>query len=372
MNSTEAYIALNMVDHVGPILLKRLLDAFGEPQKILRASRKELIGVTGVGEVVAESISTWEANVDLQGELRRVADANVRVLTWADTDYPENLRKIADPPIVLYVKGRLDPRDKNAIAIVGSRMTTLYGQETARQLGYQLAYAGFTVISGGARGIDTSAHQGALAAKGRTIAVLGTGIDIVFPPENDALFAKIVESGGALMTQFPFGRQGDVQTFPIRNRIVSGLSLGVVVVEAGLASGALITAGMAADHGRQVYAVPGRIDSPHSRGCHKLIKSGAKLVENAEDVLSEFEYLFPQSQRPKSAAASPSAEAVALSETEQKVFDAISNEETEIDAVIRQSGLTTAQVSASLLALEMKRLVKQRPGKRFVRVRNTA
>ncbi len=225
MTNTESYIALNLIEHVGPILLKKLLDAFAEPQNILGASRKELLRVQGVGDVVADSISNWENSVDLQGELRRVAEANVRVLTWADAEYPENLRTISDPPIVLYVKGTLDARDKNAIAIVGSRMTTLYGQETARQLGCQLAYAGFTVVSGGARGIDTMAHQGALAAKGRTLCVLGTGIDIVFPKENDALIEKIVESGGALLTQFPFGRQGDVQTFPIRNPSSAGFRL---------------------------------------------------------------------------------------------------------------------------------------------------
>jgi DNA processing protein len=368
LSTTESYIALNLVEHVGPILLRKLLDAFGEPQKILSSSRKELLRVQGVGEIVADSITNWEQNTDLQGELRRIKEAGVHVLTWADDSYPANLRSIADPPIVLYVKGKLEARDKNAIAIVGSRMTTLYGQETARQLGYQLAYAGLTVVSGGARGIDTMAHQGALAAKGRTIAVFGTGIDIVFPKENDALFEKIVESGGALMTQFPFGRQGDVQTFPIRNRIVSGLSLGLVVVEADVNSGAMITAGMAADQGRQVYAVPGRIDTPRSRGCHKLIKGGAKLVENSEDILCDFEYLLPAVNRVQEKSGA-SASAASLTDAEKQILDAIGDEETEMDVVTRQTKLTTAQVSATLLALEMKRLVKQLPGKRFVRSR---
>jgi DNA processing protein len=368
LSTIESYVALNLIEHVGPILLKRLLDAFGEPQKILSASRKELLRVQGVGEVVADSISNWEQSADLQGELKRIRDANVRVLSWADAEYPENLRTIADPPIVLYVKGKLEPRDKNAIAIVGSRMATLYGQETARQLGYQLAYAGFTVVSGGARGIDTMAHQGALAAKGRTLCVLGTGIDIVFPPENDALFEKIVETGGALMTQFPFGRQGDTQSFPIRNRIVSGLSLGLVVVEADVNSGAMITAAMAADQGRQVYAVPGRIDTPRSRGCHKLIKNGAKLVENSEDILCDFEYLLPTATRSQGKAGAKTTGSP-LTELERKILDAIGDEEAEMDIVTRQTQLTTAQVSATLCALEMKRLVKQLPGKRFVRAR---
>src|SRR5208283_2669488 len=177
-------------------------------------------------------------------------------------------------------------------------MTTHYGMEVARKLGYQLAYLGVTVVSGAARGIDSAAHQGALSAKGRTIVILGTGINLVVPPENAQLFEQIAASG-ALITQFPFNRPGDKQSFPIRNRIVAGMTLGTVVVEANLTSGALITAGMATDYGRQVFAVPGRVDSPRSRGCHDLIKKGAKLCEMAEDILSEFEYLFPATNRPK-------------------------------------------------------------------------
>src|SRR5262249_15173433 len=217
-----------------------------------------------------------------------------------------------DPPIVLYVKGKLEAKDKNSVAMVGSRQTTHYGIETARKLAYQLAYVGVTVVSGGARGIetarklayqlayvgvtvvsggargiDTAAHQGALSGKGRTVCVLGTGINIVFPPENKELFERI-STNGAVVTQFPFNRNGDKQSFAIRNRIVAGMTLGTVVVEANLTSGALITANFATEYGRQVFAVPGRIDSPRSKGCHELIKKGAKLCEGAEDILSEF------------------------------------------------------------------------------------
>jgi DNA processing protein len=220
----------------------------------------------------------------------------------------------------LYVKGTLAPKDKNSVAIVGSRMTTSYGTSTARKLGYQLSFMGVTIISGGARGIDTAAHQGALSAKGRTIAVLGTGINQVFPPENAALFERII-SNGALITQFPFNRPADKQSFPIRNRIVAGMSLGTVVVEANLTSGALITANFAVEYGRQVFAVPGRIDSPRSKGCHDLIKKGAKLCEGAEDILSEFEYLFPASNRPPSVSETGVLPALELSENEQRVLD---------------------------------------------------
>lgn len=252
------------------------------------------------------------------------------------------------------------------MAIVGARRTSHYGQESARKLAYQLAYVGVTVVSGGARGIDTAAHQGALTAKGRTIAVLGTGINLVFPPENAELFERIA-ANGALVTQFPFNRPADKQSFPIRNRIVAGMTQGTVVVEASLTSGALITAGMAVDYGRQVFAVPGRIDSPQSKGCHELIKKGAKLCEGAEDVLSEFEYLFPASNRPPAPNETGTLPALALGENEQRVFDLLGAEEQHIDDLIRRSGLPPSTVSVSLLSLEMKRLVRQLPGKNFVK-----
>jgi len=368
MDAKEALIALNLVEHVGPVRLRQLLDHFGEAPAILRASRSALLRVHGIGEETAEAIAAWERTVDLQSELKRIADFGCHVLTQADPDYPELLKQIYDPPIVLYVKGALSAKDKNAVAMVGSRHTTHYGLETARKLAYQLAYIGVTVVSGGARGIDTAAHQGALAAKGRTVVVLGNGINLVFPPENAGLFERVT-AAGAVITQFPFNRRADKQSFPIRNRIVAGMTLGTVVVEANLSSGALITAGMAVEAGRQVFAVPGRIDSPQSKGCHDLIKKGAKLCEGAEDILSEFEYLFPPSNRPPSVGATGVLPALVLSEHEQQVIEALADDETPIDDVIRQSGLPPSAVSVTLLSLEMKRLIRQLPGKLFVRNR---
>ncbi|MBI2948220.1 MAG: DNA-protecting protein DprA [Verrucomicrobia bacterium] len=368
MNAKEALIALNMIDHVGPVRVRQLLEHFGEAPAILAASKHQLLKVHGVGEETADAISLWESGVDLQGELRRIQEFGCHVLTQADELYPELLRQIYDPPIVLYVKGRLTEKDKNAVAMVGSRMTTQYGVEVARKLAYQLAYIGVTVVSGGARGIDTAAHQGALSAKGRTIAVLGTGINLVVPPENAELFERIA-ANGAVITQFPFNRTADKQSFPIRNRIVAGMTLGTVVVEANLTSGALITANMAVDYGRQLFAVPGRIDSPRSKGCHELIKKGAKLCEGAEDILSEFEYLFPQTNRLPAPNESGVLPALTLSENEQKVYAALEEEPTAIDDVIRQSGLPASAASVALLSLEMKRLVKQLPGKLFVKNR---
>ena len=368
MTSQEAFIALNLVEHVGPVRVRQLLGHFGEAPAILRASKPQLLQVRGIGEETADAICGWESSADLSGELKRIADYGCHILTRDDADYPALLREIYDPPIVLYVKGTLTAQDKNSVALVGSRQTTSYGVETARKLGYQLAYVGVTVVSGGARGIDTAAHQGALAAKGRTIAVLGTGINLVFPPENAELFERIAASG-AVVTQFPFNRPADKQSFPIRNRIVAGMTLGTVVVEANLSSGALITANFATDYGRQVFAVPGRVDSPRSKGCHDLIKKGAKLCEGADDILSEFEYLFPATNRPASPAETGVLPALSLSENETKILAAVGEDETHIDEVIRASSLPASAVSVGLLGLEMKRMVRQLPGKLFVRVR---
>ena len=368
MDAKEALIALNMIEHVGPVRLRHLLNHFGDAPTILRASASQLQRVHGIGAETAEAIANWEKSVDLPAELRRIEDFGCHVLTQLDADYPEWLRQIYDPPIVLYVKGQLSPKDKNSIALVGTRMTTHYGHEVARRLSFQLAYVGVTVVSGGARGVDTAAHQGALSGKGRTIVVLGTGINLVFPPENAGLFERVAESG-AVITQFPFNRAADKQTFPIRNRIVAGMTLGTVVIEANLTSGAMITANMAVEAGRQLFAVPGRIDSPRSKGCHELIKKGAKLCEGAEDILSEFEYLFPSSNRLPTPNETGTLPGLELSPNEQKAIDALSQEPATMDEVIRSSGLPASAASVALLSLEMKRLVKQLPGKLFVRER---
>lgn len=366
MDSREAFVALNLIEHVGPVRVRQLLDHFRDAPSILRASRHELERVAGIGPEVAEAIASWEKTADLAGELKRIKDYGCEILVPADEMYPRLLREIYDPPIVLYVKGRLSTKDKNAVALVGSRLTTPYGMEMGRKLAYQLGYVGVTVVSGGARGIDTAVHQGALSAKGRTVAVLGTGINLVFPPENADLFERIAASG-AIITQFPFNRQADKQSFPIRNRIVAGMSMGTVVVEANLTSGALITANFATDYGRQVFAVPGRIDSPRSKGCHDLIKKGAKLCEGVEDILTEFEYLFPGTNRSAAADGSGALPALELSETEQRIYDLLSAEPATIDEVIRDSSLHSSTVSVALLSLEMKRIVRQMPGKLFVR-----
>lgn len=368
MDTKEAFVALNMIEGIGPIRLRKLLEHFDSPEAVLSASRSKLLQISGIGDDVADAVSNWPRSVNLDQELSHIESFGCRVLTWADEEFPPLLREIYDPPIVLYIRGELLPRDKNAIAMVGSRQTTHYGIETTRKLAYQLAYAGVTVVSGGARGIDTAAHQGALSAKGRTIAVLGTGINIVFPPENQELFDRIA-GNGAVLTQFPFNRKGDRQTFPIRNRIVAGMTQGSVVVEARRNSGALITTKFATDYGRQIFAVPGRIDSPNSKGCHDLIKNGAKLCESAEDILDEFEYLFPASNKPASPAETGELPGLDLNDEEAGVLDLLEKGELTIDEVIRGSGLAASKTNVVLLGLQMKKLVRQLPGRVYERIR---
>ncbi len=365
MNATEACIALNMLPTVGPVRLRKLLEVFRKPQQVLVAKRSELRKVEGIGNEVADQISTWESTVDLAEELKRVRDFGATVITQGSPSYPRPLREIHAPPIVLYVWGELQERDHHAIGVIGARRTTHYGMESAKKLSYQLAYAGLTVISGLARGIDTAAHQGALAAKGRTVAVIGAGLAKLYPPENAVLAEKIRSGNGAIVSEFSMEVEPDRQTFPIRNRIISGWSHGILVVEAGLNSGALITSAQALEQGRSVYAVPGHINAPSAMGSNRLIQQGAKLVMDASDILDDLQILLPDTKPSPEAAVRPLPP---LSEEERRVYDAIEQTETPIDDIAAKSELPTSMVSSILLQLELKRLVKQLPGKYFVKL----
>ena len=366
MDSREAFIALNLIEGVGPVRVRQLLEHFGDAPSILRASKANLLQVRGIGEDTAAAIAGWESAVDLSGELQSIREYGCSVVISDDAEYPELLRQIYDPPIVLYVKGSLSARDKNPVAVVGSRQVTSYGIETARRFAYQLAYVGVTVVSGGARGIDTAAHLGALAAKGRTVAVMGGGLSEIYPSENFALAEKIVAGNGALVSEFSMTVQPDRQTFPMRNRIISGASYGVLVVEAGVKSGALHSANSAAEQGRTVFAVPGPIDRPGCIGSNRLIQQGAKLVMDAADILDDLPGLFAPADLPP--ASEPRPAPGNLSPEEKRVFESVGDRETHIDVVIRQSGLPTGTVSSTLFALELKRVVKQLPGKFFVKL----
>ncbi|CAN5480925.1 DNA-processing protein DprA [soil metagenome] len=365
MNSTEACIALNMVAGMGPVRLRRLLEVFETPERILAAKRSELLVVEGIGNDVAEQITNWKNTVDLPAELERIREFGAEVITAQSPSYPRQLREIHAPPIVLYVWGEITERDQHAIGVIGSRRTSHYGAECAKKLSYQLAYSGLTVISGLARGIDTAAHQGALAAKGRTIAVIGSGLTKLYPPENAALADKIRSGNGAVISEFSMAVEPDRQTFPMRNRIISGWSHGILVVEAGLNSGALITASQAIEQGRSVYAVPGHINAPTAHGSNRLIQQGAKLVMDAGDILDDLQILLPEKQKLPEAVARPLPE---LSADERLFYDAIWPTDTPIDQIAASSELPAATVSSVLLRLELKRLVKQLPGKYFVKL----
>jgi DNA processing protein len=361
MTESEAYFIVHLIDGIGPVRAKRLRERFGSLDKAITARGADLRTAEGIGNELVDKITSWK-EIDVEKERKWAAELGLQIVTQADPQYPASLREIYDPPLALYIKGTIPETWPRGVAVVGSRETSHYGLETAKKLGYQIAYAGVPVISGLARGIDTAAHLGALAAKGATWAALGCGLDKMYPPENDALAAKIVESGGCLISELPLGTAPDKRTFPMRNRIVSGLSFGVLVIEAGRQSGALITARQALEQGRQVFAVPGRIDNPLAQGCHQLIKDGAKLVEGVEDILGELEFFQFREDQPK-----PRPLPANLSGDEEKVYAAIERDETPIDLITQMTGLPSGTVSSTLLRLEMKKLVRQLPGKVFVR-----
>ena len=372
MDRSDAYLILNLLPDIGPIRVRKLLDRFEDPESILKAKRKDLVAVEGIGKEMAERLVDWENIVDLPEEKRRMQEHGVKALTWDCEDYPPSLRQIHDPPFLLYIKGTLQERDQRAIGMVGSRRTTHYGISSCKKLSFQLAGYGFTIVSGLARGIDTSAHEAALAAGGgRTIAVLGSGIGNVYPPENQQLADKIAENG-AVISEFPVLYVPDRKSFPLRNRIVAGLSLGLLVVEAPVRSGSLITSNQALDQGRPVFAVPGPIDRPTSVGCNRLIQAGAKLVCDASDVIEEFEFgLVPEldldfSDEREGTAESNRAER-GLSDYEKIILKTIGEDEIAIDEVVDRSQLALPLVASGLLQLEMKKLVKQLPGKYFAR-----
>ncbi|HRZ13637.1 MAG TPA: DNA-processing protein DprA [Kiritimatiellia bacterium] len=361
MTEREAYIALNMTDKIGPVRVRALIEALGSPQAVFAADRAQLLAVKGIGEDLAESILNQRATVDPSAEEEKARALGARIITPVDAEYPETLSKIYDPPLALYVRGTLEKTDRHAIAMVGTRHATHYGLSVADKLSYQLGKVGFTVISGLARGIDTAAHRGALKAGGRTIAIIGSALDRLYPPENEKLAEEIVQHG-AVISEYTLGREPDRTTFPYRNRVISGLSMGVVVVEAGATSGALHTVDQALEQGRTVFAVPGRVDNPTSKGPHRLIKNGARLVEDVDDILQEFEFLIPPEKK-DAADKLDSRPAVVLSDLEQKIVRALWEEPLDVDSLARRSGLKSHEVSSLLIGLEMKRIVRMLPGR---------
>ncbi len=358
-------VRLSLISGVGPRLRKALLAEFGTASAVLAAAPADLRRVSGVGKELTRRIAVANEEIDVQAELDLCAAHQIAILTDCDASYPRALQEIDDPPGILFVRGEILPQDALAIAIVGSRHATQYGLAQAERLAGSLARAGFTIISGLARGIDAAAHRGALAAGGRTLAVLGSGLLNMYPPEHAGLADEVIAQG-ALVSEAPPRSPPLSGAFPQRNRIISGMSLGVLVVEASTQSGALISARHAMEQGREVFAVPGRIDNRVSRGCHRLIRDGAKLVETVDDVLEELGPLVAPAHGADGEVIHHPAELL-LNELEQKVLAAIPGEPTTIDAVVAASQLPTGQVLSTISVLEMRHVIRRISGNLIAR-----
>ncbi len=359
------WLGLYLIPGLGNSAFKNLLEKFGNPKAILQADFSQLIKVPGIREETAQKIVNKQFGCDPEKELKNVEKYHARIMTYLDTTYPELLKEIPSPPMILYVRGKEIPANKTFIAIVGSRNPTHYGVKAAENIGFGLARRNVAVVSGLATGIDSAAHRGCLRGKGFTLAVMGTGIDRLYPESNEKLFQQILESG-AVISEFPTGSPPEAKNFPIRNRIISGLCRGVAVVEATKKSGSLITAAIALDQGREVFAVPGSIESFKSRGTHFLIKEGARLIENADDILDELGMSHAQHHQ-GNLLSGITNDAPILDESEQKIYDILSDYPMHIDHIVRKGDMNPARVSSILMQMELRGLVRQLAGKRFVR-----
>ncbi len=358
----RALIALSMVPGVGPGRIRALLARFGSAGAALATSRTALATVPGLGPQTAAAIAGFDGAADVEDQMRRAERAGATLVpSWAP-GFPRPLRQIYDPPTFLWLRGDLLEQDEKAIAIVGTRRATDYGRRLAHEFAAELAGRGFTIVSGLAYGIDAAAHRGALEAGGRSLAVFGSGVDNIYPARNAALAQAMIEQG-ALLSEYPLGAKPDAPNFPRRNRLVSGLALGTLVVEAHETGGALITARLALEQNREVFAVPGSLHSKASAGCHRLIQQGAKLVLGVKDILEELG--FAEEDR----AATPAPPPPDLGPIEQKLYDALDAEPIQIDALCTRTDLDSSTALVYLLSLEFKGLVRQMAGKQFFRTR---
>lgn len=372
----ENWLRLINADSVGPKTLSKLIKSFGSIDGALGASASRLTSIDGIGSRSAEKIVRSREAFDAKGELEHAEKLNVWIINLNDPRYPVLLKKIYDPPPVLYIKGSLIKQDNLAVSMVGARRCSLYGQEQAGKLAHMLASIGFTIVSGLARGIDTTAHQGALAADGRTFAVTGCGLAKIFPPENEKLF-KLISKSGACISELPLDYEPLAENFPPRNRIIAGLTLGTIVVEAAARSGSLITARLAMENDREVMAVPGKIDSPLSRGPHMLIKQGAAMVESPEDVVEALGHIGQQLKEHTDQVVTHTEmnietplfdiDLLKLSEAEREIYDCLSREPVHLEQLIAEADLSPGSINASLVSLRLKGLIKQLPGSMFLR-----
>jgi DNA processing protein len=353
-------LALHLIRGLGPRRTAALLERFGSAAAILRADAAQLATVPHIGEKLAHDFTRSLGKVDVESELARASEHGVHLRALGTPDYPASLANIPDPPHLLYVRGTLEARDANAVALVGSRKCTPYGRRMAERLATGLVRAGFTVVSGLARGIDGVAHRATLEAGGRTLAVLAGGLARIYPPEHADL-AREVASAGAFLSEAPMGQEPVAEMFPARNRLISGLCRGVVIVEAAERSGALITARHAAEQGREVFAVPGTADSDASAGALRLLRDGARLVRSAEDIVEDLDGVAPLTPLPVQAAPE------GLTAVQQQIWDALAERPRHIDEMTRQLGLPVAEVTNQLLLLEIKKLIRRLPGNQFER-----
>jgi len=358
------WLALYLVEGLGNVGAHCLLRAFGDPANIFNASGRELARVQGIGERTARNIVARRYALDPEKEMARIERLGARIIHFESSEYPEYLKQIHDPPIILYAKGSPIPKTTTFIAIVGSRNSTHYGTKVAAQLAKELGGVGIGVVSGMARGIDGAAQWGCLKAGGFTIGVVGNGLDIIYPTSNKRLFEAVWEHG-AVVSEFPMRTPPEPRHFPIRNRIISGISKGVVVVEATRKSGSLITASQALEQGRDVFAVPGSIYSSRSEGTHFLIKQGAKLVHRVQDILEEI--IQPELINPERQSSDVQDIPPGLNEVEKRVYDFLGDYPKHIDEIARELDLDSGQISSVLLNMELNGFIKQLPGKVFVR-----
>ena len=370
----DKWLKLRMADGVGPITFAKLLKHFDSIDTTLGASAKQLMQVDGIGSKTAERIVSTKDTFDTKAELALAQKLGVWIIHLDDARYPAALKHIYDPPPVLYIKGTLTRADSLAVAIVGSRRSTAYGSEQASRFAHMLASAGFAIVSGMARGIDTAAHHGTLTAKGRTIAVQGCGLANIFPPENKKLFALIPESG-CCISELPLEYEPLAENFPPRNRIIAGLSMGVIVIEASTRSGALITAQVALEQNKEVMAVPGKIDSPASFGTNNLIKNGAKLVTHVDDVAEALGYIgqgltqhvTTAAQNAENQIDTPPRDIARLNLTsaESRIYECLTADPMHVEELISETQLDPGKVNAALISLRLKGLIKQLPGNLF-------
>jgi DNA processing protein len=363
-NQKQAWLALYMIPGLGNVVLKRLFETFLDVNAIFEADFFDLMGVEGLRKGIARKILARGSLERAEQEIIKAERAQAKILTYQDPAYPVLLREIHNPPMVLFVKGREIPLEQTFVGVVGSRNPSHYGLKTAKRISMDLAKRGAGVVSGLARGIDGSAHGACLQGGGFTMGVLGTGIDVVYPKSNGKLFDQMVEKG-VVMSEFPMGTAPEPRNFPIRNRVISGLSRGIAVIEATRKSGSLITAALALEQNREVFAVPGSVDSFKSTGTHWLIKQGAKLIENADDILDELWFLKQRTEIQKER--EPSLPKGKMDPVERAVYDIIGDYPIHIDQIARTGAMDAGQVSMILLKMELNGTIRQLPGKMYVR-----